>query len=73
MPNARTYISLLARRANVDHHTLAFREVGVDIMWPMPPSQGGVKFALIVVDYFTKWVQAETLSTIMASNITKFI
>lgn len=35
-----------------------FTQWGVDIVGPLPPSKGGVKFVVVVVYYFTKWVEA---------------
>jgi ribonuclease HI len=46
---------------------------GVDIVGPLPPGKGGVKFVVVAVDYFTKWVEAEALVHITSQNITKFL
>ncbi|CAL9000867.1 unnamed protein product, partial [Prunus brigantina] len=39
----------------------------------MPPGTGQVKFAVVAVDYFTKWTEAEALTTITASKIEHFV
>ncbi|XP_059455331.1 uncharacterized protein LOC132185592 [Corylus avellana] len=36
---------------------------GVDIVGSLPSGKGGVKFALVTVDYFTKWAEAKALAT----------
>ena len=38
--------------------------VGIDILGPFLRAQGQVKYLVVVVDYFTKWVEAKTLATI---------
>ena len=39
----------------------------------MPTVPGGLKFAVVAVDYFTKWAEAIPLSAIPEKNLTKFI
>ena len=39
----------------------------------MPTAPEGLKFAVVAVDYFTKWVEAIPLSAITEKNLTKFI
>ncbi|XP_022150862.1 uncharacterized protein LOC111018909 [Momordica charantia] len=46
---------------------------GVDIIGPFPLGKGQTKFAVVAVDYFTKWVEAEALSHITESRVTSFI
>lgn len=50
-----------------------FAKWGVDIVGPMPPGKGKRKFLLVVVDYFTKWSEAEALATITTANVIKFL
>ena len=45
----------------------------VDIVGPLPWGKGQVKFLLIAIDYFTKWVEAEALSTITKAKIQSFV
>ena len=47
---------------------------GLDLIGPMPTGvKGGAKHAIIVVDYFTKWVEAEALIHITEANTTNFV
>ena len=46
-----------------------FAQWGIDIVGPLPMAKGQVKFAVIAVDYFTKWVKAEPLATIIEKKI----
>ncbi|WJX45371.1 hypothetical protein P8452_32256 [Trifolium repens] len=43
---------------------------GVDILGPFPATQSQVKFLLVAVDYFTKWVEAKPVATISAEKFT---
>ena len=45
----------------------------IDIIGPPPTAPGGLKFAVVAVDYFTKWAEAIPLSSITEKNLTKFI
>lgn len=39
----------------------------------MPQGKGQVKYTVVAVDYFTKWVEAEALATITAARMEDFI
>src|ERR1043165_7215090 len=44
------------------------------ISWDLfPTAPGNVKYLVVDIDYFTKWVEAKTLATIDGCNIKKFI
>ncbi|XP_019447443.1 PREDICTED: uncharacterized protein K02A2.6-like [Lupinus angustifolius] len=40
--------------------------------WPFPQAAGQLKFLIVAVDHFTKWIEAEALATITLANIQKF-
>ena len=42
-------------------------------MGPLPRGKGGVRFAMVAVDYFTKWVEVEALVNITAKSIERFL
>jgi hypothetical protein len=44
----------------------------MDVVGPLPISQGNCKFAAVAVDYFTKWVEAKALANITTPTIQKF-
>ncbi|GAU51996.1 hypothetical protein TSUD_417990, partial [Trifolium subterraneum] len=44
----------------------------MDILGPFPTAARQVKYLIVVVDYFTKWIEAEPLAKISASNILRF-
>ena len=41
-----------------------FAQWGIDIMGPLPQGKRQVKFLLVAIDYFTKWVKVEAPATI---------
>jgi len=49
-----------------------FVQWGIDILGPIPRGKGQVKFLLVTIDYFIKWVEAEALSTIIEAKIQCF-
>ena len=50
-----------------------FAQWGIDIVGPLPQGKGQVKFLLVAIDYFTKWVEAEALATITEARIRSFM
>ncbi|KAK0586754.1 hypothetical protein LWI29_011713 [Acer saccharum] len=47
---------------------------GLDLIGPMPTgTKGGAKHAIMAIDYFTKWVEAEALVHITEANTTSFV
>ena len=51
---------------------LPFRHVGMDILGLLPKALGAVKYLLVIIKYFTKWIEARPLQEIMASEVEKF-
>ena len=41
-----------------------FTQWGLDIMGPFPIAMRQLKLLMVGIDYFTKWVEVETLATI---------
>ena len=50
-----------------------FAQWGLDIMRPFPTAIRQLKFLVVGIDYFTKWVEAEALATITEKNIRSFV
>nr|KYP31056.1 Pol polyprotein [Cajanus cajan] len=44
----------------------------MDILGPFPPAKGQLKFLLVAIDYFTKWIEACPLTKITTENVQKF-
>ena len=51
----------------------SFAQWGLDIMGPFPMALRQLKFLVIGIDYFTKWVEADALATITEKNIHSFV
>ena len=49
-----------------------FAQWGINIVGPLPLGKGQVKFLLVAIDYFTKWVEAEALAMITEARIQNF-
>jgi hypothetical protein len=45
---------------------------GIDIVSKLTPAQGNYTFTVVAVEYFTKWVEAKTLTNVSSSLIKKF-
>jgi len=41
----------------------------MDILGPFPLAKGQVKFLIVAIDYFTKWIEVEPVATIMAWQV----
>ncbi|GJU75981.1 reverse transcriptase domain-containing protein [Tanacetum coccineum] len=48
-------------------------DAGMDILGPLPESFGKVKFVIVAIDYFTKWIEAKPLARITEKEVKKFI
>jgi hypothetical protein len=44
----------------------------LDILGPLPPAQGNLKYVVVVVEYFSKWIEAKPLATITLATVQKF-
>ena len=42
-------------------------------MGPLPQGKRQMKFLLVAIDYFTKWVEAEALATITETKVQNFV
>ncbi|XP_071921925.1 uncharacterized protein [Coffea arabica] len=50
-----------------------FYQWGVDLLGPFPRAPGGYQHVIVAVDYFTKWIEVEPLSTISGRSVQKFL
>jgi hypothetical protein len=53
-------------------HTWPLQRWGLDIIDPLPTSQGNLMFSFVAVEYFTKWIDARAVSTITSKTTQKF-
>jgi len=52
---------------------LPFTKVGLDIVGPLPRSTKGNLYIIVLVDYLTKWVEAEATDKIESDNVISFL
>ena len=50
-----------------------FAQWGLDILGPFPLGTRQMKFLVVGIDYFTKWVEAEPLASITQHNVKNFV
>ncbi|XP_072074378.1 uncharacterized protein [Arachis hypogaea] len=50
-----------------------FHRWGLDILGPFPIAPGQVKFFLVSIDYFSKWIEAQPLAKITAKKVRSLI
>ena len=50
-----------------------FTQWGLDIIGPFPTVIRQLKFLVVDIDYFTKWVEVEALATITEKNMQNFV
>jgi hypothetical protein len=45
---------------------------GLDLLGPLPPAQGNLRYIVVAVEYFSKWIEAKPLATITSVTVQKF-
>jgi hypothetical protein len=45
---------------------------GLDLLGPLPPAQGNLKYVVVAVEYFSKWIEAKPLAIITSGTVQKF-
>ncbi|GJV56418.1 reverse transcriptase domain-containing protein [Tanacetum coccineum] len=50
-----------------------FYKWGIDIAGPFPEGSGKVKFLIVAINYFTKWIEAKAVATITGNQMKKFV
>ncbi|VFQ73394.1 unnamed protein product [Cuscuta campestris] len=54
-------------------NVIPFARFGIDIIGAFSVAQGGKKFVMVAIDYFTKWIEAEAMATITVWQCEKFV
>jgi hypothetical protein len=42
------------------------------LLGPLPPAQGNLKYVVVAVEYFSKWIEAKSLAKITSATVQKF-
>nr|GFA62152.1 reverse transcriptase domain-containing protein [Tanacetum cinerariifolium] len=50
-----------------------FYKWGIDIAGPFPEGPGKVKFLIVAMDYFTKWIEAKAVAMIIGGQVKNFV
>ncbi|GJR56642.1 reverse transcriptase domain-containing protein [Tanacetum coccineum] len=50
-----------------------FYQWDMDIVGPIPQAAGKVKFLIVAIDYFTKWIEAKPLARITEKEVIRFV
>jgi hypothetical protein len=45
---------------------------GIDIVGKLTPAQGNYTFAIVVLEYFTKWIEVKPVANVSSANIQNF-
>jgi hypothetical protein len=45
---------------------------GLDLLGPLPPAQGNLKYVVVAAEYLSKWIEAKPLATITLATLQKF-
>ncbi|KAL2898168.1 Gag-Pol polyprotein, partial [Bienertia sinuspersici] len=64
----------------LDHHATnckedgeKMRQWGLDLLGPFPKAQGGKRWLIVAIDYFSKWIESKCLVQITEKAVRKFI
>ena len=52
---------------------MAIVELGSRYSWALPPTPGNLRFAIVALEYFTKWIEAKTLAKITSGTLISFV
>jgi IS30 family transposase len=52
--------------------TWSLQRWGLDLLGPLPPAQGNLRYVVVAVEYFSKWIKAKPLATITSATVQKF-
>jgi hypothetical protein len=45
---------------------------GLDLLGPLPPAKGNLRYVVVAIEYFSKWIEAKPLATITSVIVQKF-
>ena len=51
----------------------SFAVWGISLIGKLPKGRGSVQYTIVAVDYFTKWIEAESLTSITLAKIREFV
>jgi IS30 family transposase len=45
---------------------------GLDLLGPLSPAQGNLRYVVVAIEYFSKWIEVKPLATITSVRVQKF-
>jgi hypothetical protein len=66
----RPETTFISHSTNTAH--LAVAKMGPGFVRPLPPAQGNLRYVVVAVEYFSKWIEAKPLATITSVTVQKF-
>nr|XP_025632973.1 uncharacterized protein LOC112727450 [Arachis hypogaea] len=74
--NCQKHAPIINMPAEHLHHSEVswpFNRWGIDILGPFPTAPRQVKFLVVAIDYFSKWIEAQPLAKITSSQMISFV
>nr|GEW30927.1 reverse transcriptase domain-containing protein [Tanacetum cinerariifolium] len=65
--------SVVAKAIRLGYYWPTMHQDVIDIAGPFSEGPGKVKFLIVAIDYFTKWVEAKAVATITGGQVKKFV
>nr|GEU38006.1 reverse transcriptase domain-containing protein [Tanacetum cinerariifolium] len=62
-----------ARALRMKISQYVMEEGGMDVLGPLPEALGKVRFVIVAVDYFKKWIEAKPLAKTTGKEVKKFV
>nr|CAH67397.1 H0115B09.9 [Oryza sativa] len=50
-----------------------FYRWGLDIVGPLPRAKGDLRFVIVAIEYFSRWIEAEAVARITSASVQKFV
>ncbi|XP_016207175.1 uncharacterized protein LOC107647621 [Arachis ipaensis] len=74
--NCQKHSPIINMPAEHLHHSVVswpFNRWGIDILGPFPTAPRQVKFLVVAIDYFSKWIEVQPLAKITSSQMISFV
>ena len=68
-----TPIGIRHLQKSLSQFTGPFHTWGIDILGPFPLAVRQMKYLVVAIEYFTKWIEAEPVAQITAHRIENFV
>ncbi|GKB09835.1 reverse transcriptase domain-containing protein [Tanacetum coccineum] len=70
---ARSVVAKIIRQGNYWPSMHWDTKEGLDILRPLPEGLGKLKYIIVAIDYFTKWMEAKPLAKILGKEVKKIV